>query len=183
MRLFGLSAVVLVSALAGVATADTIVLESGEVLEADQAWYEGSVLRYRKDGQLWDLPREAISGVQPSNPEGTLLDPHVLHSREQLAGGDPSAALRFARLALFRDPTSPTGLEALAAAQLALGQPRRAQASAEEALRLDPRRGRSLELLGDSAAALGQRDTAREWSRAAYDIESHRRLQRKIEDL
>ncbi len=183
MRLFGLTTVVLVSALAGVAGADTIVLEGGQVLEADQAWYEGSVLRYRKDGQLWDLPREAISGVQPSNPEGTLLDPHVLHSREQLAGGDPSAALRFARLALFRDPTSPTGLEALAAAQLALGQPNRARASAEEALRLDPRRGRSLELLGDSAAALGQRDTAREWYRAAYDIESHRRVQRKIEDL
>ena len=71
MRLFGLSTVVLVSALAGVAGADTIVLEGGQVLEADQAWYEGSVLRYRKDGQLWDLPREAISGVQPSNPEGT----------------------------------------------------------------------------------------------------------------
>jgi tetratricopeptide (TPR) repeat protein len=183
VRLFQLFTAVLVSALAGVAEADTIVLEGGQVLEADQAWYEGSVLRYRKDGQLWDLPREAVSGVQPSNPEGTLLDPHVLDSREQLAGGDASAALRFARLALFRDPSSPTGLEALAAAQLALGQPRRAQASAEEALRLDPRRGRSLELLGDSAAALGERDTARQWYRAAYDLESDRRLQRKIEDL
>lgn len=183
MRFSLLCMVALVPPLPGTAAADTIILEGGHVLEADQAWYEGSFLRYRKDGQLYDVPREAIFRVEPASPEGTLLDPDVLSSRERLAGGDASEALRYARLALFRAPGSLTGLEALAAAQLALGHPRYARKSAEEALRLDPLRGRSLELLGDSLAALGERDAARVRYRAAYALESDRRLWRKLEDL
>ena len=58
--------VALVPTLPGAAAADTIVLEGGHVLEADQAWYEGSFLRYRKDGQLYDVPREAIARVEPA---------------------------------------------------------------------------------------------------------------------
>jgi tetratricopeptide (TPR) repeat protein len=165
------------------AGADTIVLLDGSVLEADQAWYEGVVLRYRKDGQLLELPRESISRVEPSGPEGTLIDPDVLNSRERLSIGDPGEALRFARLALFRDPTSLLGLEALTAAQLALDQPQRAQESALAALRLNPERGRSLELLGDSLAALGDLDGARARYRSAYEIEADRRLRRKLEAL
>jgi hypothetical protein len=172
-----------VLALSASAGADTIVLVDGSVLEADQAWYEGVVLRYRKDGQLYDLPRESISRVEPSGPEGALIDPDVINSRERLAIGDPGEALRFARLALFRDPASLLGLEALAAAQLALDQPQRASESALAALRLDPERGRSLELLGDSLAALGDLDGARARYRSAYAVEADRRLRRKLEAL
>lgn len=173
----------LVSALAGSAWADTIVLEGGAVLEADQAWYEGSFLRYRKDGRLYDVPREAISRVETSNPEGTLVDPDVQASRQRLAEGDTLGALRHARLALFRDPTSLAGLDALAAAQLAMGQAERARTSAQEALLLAPEHGPSLELLGDSLVALGEVDEAQEQYRIAYDLERDRRLWRKIEDL
>jgi hypothetical protein len=173
----------LVLALAARAGADTIVLQDGRALEADQAWWEGVVLRYLKDGQLYDVPRDAVDRVEPAGPEGTLLDPDVLSSRESLAGGDPPEALRHARLALFRDPTSLPGLDALAAAQLALDQPKRARESAEAAVRLDPQRRRSLELLGDSLAALGDTDGARKRYRAAYDLESDAVLRRKLEAL
>jgi tetratricopeptide (TPR) repeat protein len=165
------------------ADADTIILRSGGTLEADQAWYEGVVLRYLKDGQLYDVPRDAVDRVEPVGSEGTLLDPDLLNSRESLANGDAAEALRYARLALFRDPTSVAGLDALAAAQLGLGQARRASESAEAALRLDPRRRPSLELLGDARAALGDIDGARARYRAAYEIEEDSRLRRKLEAL
>jgi tetratricopeptide (TPR) repeat protein len=165
------------------AGADTIILRDGSTLEADQAWYEGVVLRYLKDRQLYDVPRDAVDRVEPVSPEGTLLDPDVLNSRESLANGDAAEALRYARLALFRDPTSAPGLDALAAAQLALGQAGRAIESAEAVLRLDPQRRSSLELLGDALAALGDIDGARTRYRAAYDIEQDSRLRRKLEAL
>jgi hypothetical protein len=173
----------LVLVLAARAGADTIILLDGRVLEADQAWWEGVVLRYLKDGQLYDVPRGAVDRVEPAGPEGTLLDPDVLSSRECLAGGDPPEALRHARLALFRDPTSLPGLDALTAAQLALGQPKRARESAQTAVSIDPHRRRSLELLGDSLAVLGDTDGARTRYRAAYDIESDSGLRRKLEAL
>ena len=41
---------------AGPAGADTIVLTNGRVIEADRAWYEGTQLRYEKDGGVYGLP-------------------------------------------------------------------------------------------------------------------------------
>ena len=179
-RLF-LAAFVL--AFAGGAGADTIVLEDGRLFDADEAWYEGSVLRYRKDGRLFDLPRHAVSHVESAGPEGTLVDPDVRSSRERLATGDAPEALRFARLALFRDPSSVPGLEALAAAQLALGDPDRARESAQAALGYEPRRARSLELLGDALAALGDAEGARSRYRAALETSEQGRVRGKLEAL
>jgi tetratricopeptide (TPR) repeat protein len=71
-------------------------------------------------------------------------------SRERLAAGDSSEALRFARLALFRQPSSVPALQALAAAQVALGDAERARESAARALSLAPGNALSLELLGDA---------------------------------
>jgi tetratricopeptide (TPR) repeat protein len=178
-----LLAAALVLVLAGGVGADSIVLEDGRVLDADEAWYEGEVVRYRKDGRLFDLPRRAVSRVEPSGPEPILVDPDVRKSRDRLATGDTTEALRFARLALFRDPTSVPGLEALAAAQLALGDAGRARASAETALTHQPHRPRSLELLGDALLALGDVDGARHRYRAALEISEEGLVRGKLEAL
>jgi tetratricopeptide (TPR) repeat protein len=171
---------VAVLGIAAGAWADTIVLEDGRTFEADEAWYEGQVLRYRHKGQLLELPRDSVARVEPP---GTLIDPDVRSSQRRLAEGDPHEALRFARLALFRNPASVTGLEALAAAQLALGEPQRARESARTALSYDPRRPRSLELLGDALSALGDDQEARGHYAAALEIEENRRIRRKLEAL
>jgi tetratricopeptide (TPR) repeat protein len=163
--------------------ADSIVLEDGRVVDVDEAWYEGEVVRYRKDGTLFDLPRHAVSRVEPAGPEPILVDPEVRRSRDRLALGDAQEALRFARLALFRDPASVPALEALAAAQLALGDPQRARATAETALTHQPRRSRSLELLGDALLALGDVDGARERYRAAVEIRNEGLVRGKLEAL
>ena len=176
-------AAALVLAFAGDGGADSIVLEDGRVLEADEAWYEGEVVRYRKDGRLFDLPRQAVSRVEPAGPESILVDPDVRKSRDRLATGDATEALRFARLALFRDPGSVAGLDALAAAQLALGDPGRARASAQTALTHQPRRPRSLELLGDALLALGDLDGARHRYRAALEISEEGLVRGKLEAL
>jgi hypothetical protein len=121
--------------------------------------------------------------VEPSGPEPILVDPDVRRSRDRLATGDATEALRFARLALFRDPASVPGLEALAAAQLALGDPERARASAETALTHEPRRSRSLELLGDALLALGNVDGARHRYRAALAVSEEGLVRGKLEAL
>lgn len=172
-----------VLALATLAGADSIVLEDGRVLDADEAWYEGEVVRYRREGRLFDLPRQAVARIEPAAPETILVDPDVRRSRERLALGDAAEALRFARLALFRDPASVPGLEALAAAQLALGDPERAGASARTALTHEPRRPRSLELLGDALLALGDVDGARDHYRAALEISEAGLVRGKLEAL
>jgi hypothetical protein len=180
---FRISLVALLLALTAGAGADSIVLVDGLILEADEAWYEGDVVRYRKDGRLFDLPRHAVSRVEPAGPETILVDPDVRRSRDRLASGDPREALRFARLALFRDSESVPGLEALAAAQLALGDPERARQSAETALAHRPRRPRSLELLGDALLALGDADGARDCYDAALEISEEGLVRGKLEAL
>src|SRR6185295_9573425 len=102
------------------------------------------------------LPRDMVDRIESPNGEAGL-DPDILRSRERLAARDPGEALRFARLALFRDPRSVPGLQALAAAQLALGDPHRASESAEQALRLDEANPRSRSLLDEALTALQQR--------------------------
>lgn len=175
--------VVLAVALAAGASADTIVLVDGRVLDADQAWYEGSVLRYRKNGSLYDLPRDAIAHVTPADGGTVLLDPDIQRSGESLARGDAEEALRHARLALFRRPGSTVALEALAAAQLALGDPERARESATSALEARPRSTGALELLGDALVALGDLEGARGRYRAALEIQEEWSVRRKLDAL
>lgn len=138
------------------AVADTVVLKSGRVIEADGAWYESTEVRYQKDGGVYVLPRDLVDRIESPTGEAGL-DPDILRSRERLAARDPGEALRYARLALFRDSRSVPALQALASAQLALGDPHRASESAEQALRLDDANPRSRALLDDALAALGQR--------------------------
>jgi tetratricopeptide (TPR) repeat protein len=161
-------------------SAETIVLEDGRTFEADEAWYEGEVLRYRHKGRLLEVPRDIVVRVEPA---GAVVDPDIRGSQRRLAAGDPQEALRFARLALFRNPASVMGLEALAAAQLALGDAQRARESARKALDYAPGRPRSLELLGDALSALGDEDGARAQYAASLEVEANRRIRRKLEAL
>lgn len=162
------------------AGADAVVLTSGRVIEADHAWFEGGELRYRRGGVLYALPRALVSRVDAA-PETALVDPDVLQSRDRLARGDAIEALRFARLALFRSPTSVPALQALGGAQLALGDARRARETAEAALRIDPESAPSRELLGDALAELGEFAAARESYSSA--IGGGDRVVRKLDAL
>lgn len=134
-------------------------LKSGRAIDAERAWYEGNEVRYRKDGGIYGIPRDLVEKLESRSGEAGL-DPDIQKSRERLRASDPGEALRLARLALFRDPRSVAGLQALGNAQLALGDPRRARETAEQALRLDDRDPRSWALLGDALAALGERKRA-----------------------
>lgn len=175
----------LVLTLASPSAADTIVLVDGRHLDAERAWYEGSEVRCRRDGTLFTLPRAMVARLVPGSGTGELLTPDVERSRQSLAAGDPREALRFARIALFREPESSSALEALASAQLALDNPGAARQSAESALRLAPGRAASHELLGDILAAQGDVDGARERYRFALDIAEGEdpRVRRKLDTL
>ena len=165
------------------AAPETIVLTSGRTIRAEQAWYEGGELRYLRDGTVFALPRDLVARVLADGGGEPLLDPDLRRSRERLAAGDASEALRYARLALFRDPASVAGLQALAAAQLALGDPVRARESAESALSARPRDARSLELLGDALADLGDFPGARERLSDAVALAPDPRVRAKLDAL
>ena len=76
--------------------ADVIVLTNGRVIEADRAWYEGTQLRYEKDGGVYGLPR---AWCKPSSSSGPPRPPAIPTSRARGAagrqrprGGDAAAA-------------------------------------------------------------------------------------------
>jgi len=163
--------------------ADSVVLTSGRVIEADEAWFEGSELRYRQDGTVYAVPRALVARVGAADGRSTLEDPDARRSRERLAAGDLAEALRFARLALFRDPSSIPALQALAAAQIALGDGARARESAGLALSLEPGNPLSLELLGDALMESGDFAGAREQYRLAIDAQGPPRVRSKLEAL
>ena len=123
----------------------------------------------------------ATAGADAS--AGAVEDPDTRRSRERLASGDPAEALRFARLALFREPTSVPALQALGAAQVALGEAERARETAATALRLDPGNPASLELLGDAQAEGGDFAAARESYRLSLEAAEHPRVRRKLDAL
>ena len=155
------------AALAASAHADSIVLTSGQVIEAEMAWFEGGELRFRRGGTVHAVPRSLVARVSAADGSANLLDPDTRSSRERLAAGDAAEALRFARLAVFRDPSFVPALQALAAAQVALGDVGRAQETARTALGLAPGEARTLEILGDALAEGGDFAAAREHYRLA----------------
>jgi len=165
------------------ASADSIVLVSGRVIEAEQAWLEGGEVRYVRDDTIYWLPRELVARVEAKGGGPGLVDPDVRLSRERLAAGDAQDALRHARLALFRDPQSVAALQALAGAQIALGDWTRARATATEALSLEPGSPLSLELLGDALAEAGDFAAAREQYRLAAAAAPQPRVVKKLEAL
>jgi len=163
--------------------ADSIVLRSGRVIDADQAWFEGSELHYRRSGVIYALPRSLVERVDTADGSTPLEDPDTRNSRERLAAGDPAEALRFARLALFRQPASVPALQALAAAQIALGQVARAREAVTTALGLEPGNARSLELLGDALVESGDFASAREPYRLSLEVSEQPRVRRKLDAL
>jgi tetratricopeptide (TPR) repeat protein len=162
------------------AAPDTITLANGRVIEADRAWYEGAEVRYQKDGGIFGLPRDLVKKVEQRSGGGVVLDPDVIRSRERLAAGDAGEALRCARLALFRDPSSVPALRALAQAQLALGDSRRARESAERAVRLDDRDPAAHAVLGDAMLALGERLRAEEEYRRSLTLRADPAIEQKL---
>jgi tetratricopeptide (TPR) repeat protein len=160
-----------------------VVLTTGRVIEADEAWFEGTELRYRRNGTVYAVPRALVARIGDVASAADYEDPDARRSRERLAAGDASEALRFARLALFREPSSIPALQALAAAQVALGDGERARDTARRALSLGPGDTRSLELLGDALNEAGDFAGAREQYRLALDVQETARVRRKLESL
>jgi tetratricopeptide (TPR) repeat protein len=157
----------LVVAMAGEAQADTITLKNGRVIQADRAWFEGSQVRYQKDGGVYGLPRTLVQSLdqRPTPPE--VDDPDVRRARALLAAADAAEAVRAATDALARDPHSVPALQAMAEARLALGDAFAARQSIEKALSQDNRDARSWDLLGDAHLGLGDRATAEgHWRRS-----------------
>jgi tetratricopeptide (TPR) repeat protein len=153
------------------------------VIEADEAWFEGAELRYRRNGAVYAVPRALVARVGAARDGNPYEDPDTRRSRERLAAGDASEALRFARLALFREPSSVPALQALAAAQVALADGERARETARRALALEPGNPLSLELLGDALNDCGDFAGARAQYRLALDVRDTPRVRRKLESL
>jgi tetratricopeptide (TPR) repeat protein len=163
--------------------ADSIVLKSGRVIEAEHAWLEGLEVRYVKNDTIYSVPRALVARVEASDGGAGLVDPDVRKSRERLAVGQAQEALRHARLALFRHPQSVPALQALAAAQIALGDSARARETAVEALAIEPGSPLSLELLGDALVEAGDFAAAREQYRLAAEAAPQPRVHKKLEAL
>jgi tetratricopeptide (TPR) repeat protein len=170
-------------ALAGPAAADSVVLTSGRVIDADEAWLEGTEIRYRHEGTVYAVPRSLVARVDAADGGTALEDPDARKSRERLAAGDAPEALRFARLALFRQPASVSALQALTAAQIALGDVARARESASTALSLEPGNARTHELLGDALMESGDFAAAREHYRLALEAAGPPRVRTKLDAL
>ena len=164
-------------------SADSIVLTNGRVIEADQAWIEGSDIRYLRNNTIYALPRALVSRVEPAGSAPALEDPELRRSRERLEAGDPGEALRHARLALFRQPQSVAALQALGAAQLGLGDSARARQTLGDALKLEPTNPVSQELFGDALVEVGDFAAAREQYQHAAALAPSPRLQQKLEAL
>jgi tetratricopeptide (TPR) repeat protein len=170
-------------AVGGPAGADSIVLTSGRVIEADHAWREGLEVRYVRNDTIYSVPRDLVARVETSDGGPPLVDPDVRKSRERLAAGQSEEALRHARLALFREPQSVAALQALAAAQIALGDSSRARETALAALALEPGSPLSLELLGDALVEAGDFAAARDQYQKAAEAAPQPRVHKKLEAL
>lgn len=169
--------------LAPLAGADVITLTNGRVIEADRSWYEGTQLRYEKNGGVYGLPKSLVKTVEQQRPAEAAGDPDVTRARQRLAARDPVQATRLLRAALGRDPHSVPALHALAEAYLALGDARAAKETAERALRLDTRDARARELLGDALVGLGDREGAEQEYRRSQLILPDGRVERKLQEV
>ncbi len=163
--------------------ADTIVLTNGRVIQADRVWYEGSQVRYEKDGGVYGLPRSVVSKVEQAAPIEQSSDPDVAKARARLAAGDPVEAIRLLRLAVNRDPLSVPALQSLVEAYLSLGDARAARESAQKALKLDSRNARSRALLGDALAALGDQAGAVEQYQRSLLLHADSSVRRKLSEV
>jgi len=178
-----LATVLLFASLASAAGADVITLTNGRVIQADRSWYEGTQLRYEKNGGVYGLPKSLVKSVEQQRPAEASGDPDVARARQRLAARDPVQATRLLRAALARDPHSVPALHALAEAYIALGDARAAKETAERALRLDTRDARARELLGDALVGLGDREGAEQEYRRSMLILPDASVERKLQEV
>ena len=153
----------------GAASADTITLTNGRVIEADRTWYEGTQLRYMKNGGVFGLPKSLVQSID-QRAAGAPASPEVAQARERLLSGDPAGAVRLLRGVVAKDPRSIVALQVLAEAQLAMGDNPGARESASRAGALDDNDARSHVLLGDALAAVGERLAAQDAYRRALRL-------------
>ena len=170
-------------ALAAGASADTITLKNGRVIEADRAWFEGGQVLYEKNGGRFGLPRTLVDKLEQTTPPEPSTDPDVLKARELLGAGDARGAKRFLKLSLNRDPLSIPALQAITEADLRLGDVRAARESATKAVRLDDRSPVSRELLGDALAASGDFAGAEAQYRKSLQLHGNPAVERKLAEL
>jgi tetratricopeptide (TPR) repeat protein len=163
------------------ASADTITLTNGRVIEADRTWYEGTQLRYQKNGGVFGLPRNLVQSVDQR--AAVPADPEVARARERLLAGDAAGATGILRQVLARDPRSVPALQGLAEAQLTNGDARAARDSASKAAALDDNDARSYALLGDALSALGERLAAQDAYRHSLRLRPDPQLEKKIAAL
>jgi tetratricopeptide (TPR) repeat protein len=178
-----LATVLLFASLCSVAGADVITLTNGRVIEAERSWYEGTQLRYEKNGGVYGLPKSLVKSVEQRRPAEAAGDPDVARARQRLAARDPVQATRLLRAALARDPHSVPALHALAEAYIALGDARAAKETAERALKLDTRDARARELLGDALVGLGDREGAEQEYRRSVLILPDAGVERKLQEV
>jgi tetratricopeptide (TPR) repeat protein len=168
---------------AATAAADTITLTNGHVIEADRAWYEGTQLRYEKNGGVFGIPRNLVRSLDKAYAPEAAGDPDLAQAHERLKAGDPVEAIRLLRLALGRDPRSLPALHALVDAYLKLGDIRAARDTAERAVRLDDKDPRSRAILGDTLVAMGDREGAEAQYRKSLLLRVDPEVQRKLGDV
>jgi tetratricopeptide (TPR) repeat protein len=152
------------------------------VIEADRTWYEGTQLRYQKNGGVFGLPKSLVQSID-QRPTGAQADPEVSQARERLLSGDPAGAARLLRGVLARDARSVIALQVLAEAQLAQGDARAARESASRAAALYDNDPRSHTLLGDALAAIGERVAAQDAYRRSLRLRPDAEVERKIATL
>lgn len=167
----------------GILRADTITLTNGRVIQADRAWFQGSELRYEKNGGVYGLPRSLVQRLEQRTRPERPTDPDVVRAQERLGARDPLGATQLLRRALSSDPHSLPALHGLVEAYMALGDLRAARETAERAVHLDERNARSRALLGDALAALGHREGAEAEYRRSLVLQADRDIERKLAEV
>ena len=131
VRRFVLLAAALVAA-PGAGSADSIVLTSGRVIEADQAWFEGAEIRYLRNETVYSVPRALVARVDAAGGGASLEDPDAAPQPRAPRGRRPpgGAAPRAAR------PLPPAAVRPGAAgARRGAARARRRRARARDARR------------------------------------------------
>jgi tetratricopeptide (TPR) repeat protein len=169
--------------LSGSLRADTVTLTNGRVIEADRAWFQGSELRYEKNGGVYGLPRSLVLKLEQQGTLEQATDPDIVKARERLRVRDPLGATQLLGRALSRDPQSMAALHALTEAYLALGNLHAARATAQRAIQFDARNARSRALLGDALAALGDREGAEAEYRRSLVLQADPEIERKLSEV
>jgi tetratricopeptide (TPR) repeat protein len=167
----------------GTAAADRIVLTNGSTIIADRAWYEGSQIRYEKNGGVYGLPRLLVQRLEQQNDPGAAADPDLAKAAQRLDAGDAEGASRLARQAIGHNPLSLPALQLEARACLALRDASGAADAATRAVRLDERNARSQELLGDALALRGDRQGAQAHYRRSIELRPHPAVERKLAEV